>query len=100
VKRKLAARLPPVKFDGETLRRVVINLIENAFQAVQARSAKEGSGPYRPLIRVSTSMEDSAIHIGLEDNGIGMTLEDASRAFEPLFTTRPRGTGLGLAVVK
>lgn len=100
VKRKLAAELPPVKFDGETLRRVVINLIENAFQAVQARSAKEGSGPYRPLIRVSTSMKDSAIHIGLEDNGIGMALEEASRAFEPLFTTRPRGTGLGLAVVK
>ncbi len=100
VKRKLAAELPPVRFDGETLRRVVINLIENAFQAVQARSAKEGSGPYRPLIRVSTSMKDRAIHIGLEDNGIGMALEDASRAFEPLFTTRPRGTGLGLAVVK
>jgi signal transduction histidine kinase len=100
VKRKLAAGLPPVKFDGETLRRVVINLIENAFQAVQARSVKEGSGSYRPLIRVSTSMEDSAVQIGLEDNGIGMALEDASRAFEPLFTTRPRGTGLGLAVVK
>ena len=100
VRRKLAAELPPVKFDGETLRRVVINLIENAFQAVQARSAKEGSGSYRPMIRVSTSMEDSAIHIGLEDNGIGMEPENASRAFEPLFTTRPRGTGLGLAVVK
>ncbi len=100
VRRKLAAELPPVKFDGEKLRRVVINLIENAFQAVQARRSREKSGSYRPVIRVSTSLEDGAIHIELEDNGIGMALEHALRAFEPLFTTKPRGTGLGLAVVK
>ena len=100
VKRKLAAGLPPIKFDGEKLRRVIINLVENAFQAVQARSAKEKSGSYRPLVRVSTSMRDSAIYIELEDNGIGMAPEHAAKAFEPLFTTRSHGTGLGLAVVK
>ncbi|MCL4539728.1 MAG: ATP-binding protein, partial [Bacteroidetes bacterium] len=100
VKRKLAAELPLVRFDGEKLRRVVINLIENAFQAVQARSAKERGGSYRPMIRITTSLNDNAIQIEIEDNGTGMAPEHASRAFEPLFTTRPRGTGLGLAVVK
>jgi signal transduction histidine kinase len=100
VKRKLAAELPQVKFDSEKLRRVVINLIENAFQAVQARYAKEIGGSYKPMIRISTSLYDSVIQIEIQDNGTGMGPEDASRAFEPLFTTRPRGTGLGLAVVR
>ena len=100
VKRKLAAALPPVRFDGEKLRRMVINLMENAIQAVLARSAKEEGGHYRPFVTVSTTMEDGAVRIEFQDNGIGMVPEHASRAFEPLFTTRPRGTGLGLAVVK
>ncbi len=100
VKRKLAAALPPVRFDGEKLRRMVINLMENAIQAVLARSAKEEDGHYRPFVTVSTTKEDGAVRIEFQDNGIGMVPEHASRAFEPLFTTRPRGTGLGLAVVK
>jgi Na+/proline symporter/signal transduction histidine kinase len=100
VKRKLGAELPLVRFDGEKLRRVIINLMENAFQAVQTRRAKEGGGSYRPVVRVSSSFEDNSIKIQFEDNGTGMAPENASRAFEPLFTTKPRGTGLGLAVVK
>ena len=100
VKRKLAAALPPVRFDGEKLRRMVINLMENAIQAVLARSAKEEGGHYRPFVTVSTTTQDGAVRIEFQDNGIGMVPEHASRAFEPLFTTRPRGTGLGLAVVK
>ncbi len=99
LKRELASDLPPVIFDGEKFRRVVINLVENAFHAVQARSAKE-RGSYRPLVTVSTSMKDDVVNIKLADNGIGMDTEQESRAFEPLFTTKPRGTGLGLAVVK
>ena len=79
---------------------MVINLMENAIQAVLARSAKEEGGYYRPFVTVSTTMEDGAVRIEFQDNGIGMVPEHASRAFEPLFTTRPRGTGLGLAVVK
>ncbi len=100
LKRELAADLPPITFDGEKFRRVVINLVENAFQAVQARSAREEKRSYRPLVTVSTSMKDDIVSIELADNGIGMDSEHASRAFEPLFTTKSRGTGLGLAVVK
>lgn len=100
VHRGLGRSLPPVRFDGEKLRRVVINLVENALQAVRYRVEVEKGSDYRPTLRVATSLVDGALCIEVSDNGMGMDLDTASRAFEPLFTTKPRGTGLGLAVVK
>lgn len=102
VLRSLAADLPAVHFDGETMRRVVVNLFENAVQAISARqAAAEGDeAGYEPLVKVATYASDSAVCIEVQDNGMGMDRETAKRAFEPLFTTRARGTGLGLAIVK
>jgi signal transduction histidine kinase len=100
--RGLSPLLPAVQFDREKMRRVIINLVENAFQAVAARegSAREERIPYIPFIRVSTFSAGTQITIRVEDNGIGMNKETEFRAFEPLFTTRARGTGLGLAIVR
>jgi signal transduction histidine kinase len=53
-----------------------------------------------PVVRVATSKTDNAVSIEVSDHGIGMDEDTASRAFEPLFTTHARGTGLGLAVVR
>ncbi|NOR05157.1 MAG: GHKL domain-containing protein [Deltaproteobacteria bacterium] len=84
------------------MRRVVINLVQNAFQAITARhdSLNEKQGPYQPQVKVSTSVADKGIRIEVADNGTGMDDETAKRAFEPLFTTSARGTGLGLAIVR
>ncbi len=100
--RKLSPDLPIARFDREKMSRVMINLVDNAIQAliVRQESWKEGKGPYRPQVKVATSMGDNSVSIDVEDNGIGMDNETANRAFEPLFTTRARGTGLGLAIVK
>jgi Na+/proline symporter/nitrogen-specific signal transduction histidine kinase len=98
--RSLAFGLPSVRFDGEKLRRVVINLIENSFQALRMRTETEKGSDYRPRVTVSTWTEAGAVLLQVEDNGVGMDDQTASRAFEPLFTTKSRGTGLGLAVVK
>jgi len=100
--RTLSPSLPPVHFDREKLRRVIVNLVENAVQAVVARqnAAAEQHKPYSPQVRVTTSPADKGVRIEVEDNGIGMAQQTADRAFEPLFTTRARGTGLGLAIVK
>ena len=94
--------LPMVLFDRDKMRRVVINLVLNAFKAVTMRREKwdEGKSPYQPLVKVTSSKADNGIRIEVEDNGTGMDDETARRAFEPLFTTWARGTGLGLAIVK
>ncbi|MDQ7781471.1 MAG: ATP-binding protein, partial [Desulfomonilaceae bacterium] len=100
--RSLSPLLPPVHFDQEKLRRVIINLVENAVQAVQIRenALAAGTDSYKPIVRVSTSIAGRGIRIEVQDNGIGMDHETARHAFEPLFTTRARGTGLGLAIVR
>jgi signal transduction histidine kinase/GAF domain-containing protein len=99
---ELSPELPMVFFDMEKMRRVVINLVLNAFKAVTMRREKwdGGKSPYQPLVKVTSSKADNGIRIEVEDNGTGMDDETARRAFEPLFTTWARGTGLGLAIVK
>ncbi len=94
--------IPMVHFDQEKMRRVVINLVENAFESVIERQEglKKEDVPYEPQVKVSTSITDNGVCIEVGDNGIGMDKETIDRAFEPLFTTRARGTGLGLAIVQ
>ncbi len=100
--RDLSPELPKTRFDRDKMRRVVINLVTNAVQAVRAREEgrKEEGGQYHPEVRVATSAVNNGVCIEVEDNGIGMDEETAAQVFEPLFTTRARGTGLGLAIVQ
>jgi len=99
---ELSSELPMVHFDRDKMRRVMINLILNAFQAVSMRSDMwdDEEGTYQPLVKVTSSKADNGIRIEVEDNGTGMDYETARHAFEPLFTNWARGTGLGLAIVK
>jgi PAS domain S-box-containing protein len=97
-----APEVPPLFFDLEKMRRVIVNLLTNAVQAVDAKKeqAQRDDYPFQPDIRVLTQVEEGGLVIQVEDNGVGMDSETANRAFEPLFTTRARGTGLGLAIVR
>ena len=88
----LAPELPPVAGDPALLRRVLVNLMKNAQEALHEHES--------PKIRVDTVLEGDLIALGVEDNGPGFPEELKSRMFEPYATTKPRGTGLGLPVVK
>jgi signal transduction histidine kinase len=102
VTRNLASDLPPVPFDPEKMRRVITDLLDNALQAIQARSEATGplSADYAPELTFSTRVVDDGVAITVGDNGIGMDAATLRQAFDPLFTTRARGTGLGLAIVR
>ncbi len=92
LKLELAAGLPPVAGDPSLLRQVLVNLMKNAQEALHDRDS--------PRIRVDTRLEGERIALGVEDNGPGFPEELKNRMFEPYATTKPRGTGLGLPVVK
>lgn len=93
--------LPAIPHDQEKIRRVLVNLIENASQAVHAKAEKmeKENTPYIPHIRLMLGLDGDMVRIEICDNGSGMDEETCARAFEPLFTTRARGTGIGLANV-
>jgi signal transduction histidine kinase len=99
---ELSADVPKISFDREKMRRVMVNIVSNALQAVSAKQklAKTKDVRYEPRVSLSTHRKENRIVIRVEDNGVGMDEETRKRAFEPLFTTRARGTGLGLAIVE
>jgi PAS domain S-box-containing protein len=88
-----ARAVPDVLVPSHSLTQVVLNLVQNAGDAV--RNTPGG------VIRVETSVHDGHVRLVVRDNGPGMTPEVASRCMEPFFTTKApqRGTGLGLALV-
>ena len=81
----------------QELGRVLINLLGNAFYAVQKRSEIEGED-FEPRVAVSTLRRDGTVVIGVADNGLGIPEEVRERIFEPFFTTKPSGEGTGLGL--
>ncbi|MDX6286675.1 MAG: hypothetical protein QOG53_2160 [Frankiales bacterium] len=85
-----AADLEHVRVDRDQLRQVLLNLLNNAYEAV----------PDGGTVTVATKRLDGAVRIDVVDNGAGADEATQARFFEPFFTTKTRGTGLGLAVCK
>ena len=83
-----------IKFDRTQLIRVITNLIKNSIQAISE------SQPENPCIKVNVYKDDSFAVISVMDNGIGIKDENKMKVFEPKFTTKTSGMGLGLAMVK
>lgn len=82
------------KFDRTQLIRVITNLIKNGVQAISELQPEE------PRIEVHVFSENNFAIITVMDNGIGVTEENNDKVFEPKFTTKTSGMGLGLAMVK
>lgn len=80
-------------FDRTQLIRVITNLVKNGIQAIP--HDKEN-----PKIKVKVASENDMVKITVEDNGIGVSDENKNKIFEPKFTTKTSGMGLGLAMVK
>ncbi|MFM8768508.1 MAG: ATP-binding protein [Rubrivivax sp.] len=95
----LAGELPDILGDATQLRQVIHNLLQTALDAVAAR--EQGRVVLlTEAVRAETDGAITAVRLSVLDNGPGFEEQVLRRAFEPYVTTKPRGTGLGLAVVK
>ena len=89
--------LPKVKMIPQDIGRVLLNLINNAFYAVNEK-AKMGIEGYQPLVTVSTARVSDHIEIKVSDNGNGISEQVKDKIFQPFFTTKPTGSGTGLGL--
>jgi nitrogen fixation/metabolism regulation signal transduction histidine kinase len=80
--------LPAFPFDSDQIRRVLVNLLDNAVSVGASR------------VRIALAAADGDVTLTITDNGPGISREHVDKVFEPYFTTRAEGTGLGLAMVK
>ena len=85
--------LPKIKVDVNMMRQVLINLIQNAQDAMINNTKK-------PSIKINTNKYKNYLTLSIEDNGPGFSADILKKAFEPYVTTKSHGTGLGLAIVK
>ena len=93
--------LPKIEVIPQDIGRVLLNLINNAFYAVNEKSKKNTEGvAYQPTVIFSTQKIDNQIIIKVKDNGTGMPESVRAKVFQPFFTTKPtgQGTGLGLSL--
>jgi nitrogen fixation/metabolism regulation signal transduction histidine kinase len=92
LKTALAENLPAVRADGGLLRSVVVNLIDNAAEALENSPCRE------ILVSTRAYPDEETVEICVSDTGAGISPQDKDKLFLPHFSTKDRGTGLGLAI--
>ncbi len=90
VESQLAKNLPAIPADPDQIRRVFLNISTNAVQAM----------PDGGKLQIHTAVKDDFLEIRFTDTGQGIPTEKLKQIFEPLFTTRAKGIGLGMSIVK
>jgi two-component system, NtrC family, sensor kinase len=89
--------LPKVNATAQDIGRVLLNLFNNAFYAVNQKQKTAGAD-YKPEVTVSTSAKNSAVIIKVKDNGTGIPEHVKEKIMQPFFTTKPTGEGTGLGL--
>jgi signal transduction histidine kinase len=90
VEAELRPDLPLLEFDRDQMKQAFYNVIKNSFEAMKRRG----------ILRIRTDMDESHVRVSFIDTGGGMSAETLSHVFEPYYTTKERGTGLGLLIVR
>ena len=89
----------PLSLDATMISQSLTNLIKNAGEAIETRIEKGVSLEFTPAIAISLVDQNTQVSITISDNGVGLP-QDRTKLFEPYVTTRDKGTGLGLPIVK
>ena len=90
VETELRSDLPVLEVDRDQMKQVFYNAIKNSFEAMKRRG----------ILRIRTDRDDTHLKISFTDTGGGISAENLSRVFEPYFTTKSGGSGLGLLIVR
>jgi signal transduction histidine kinase len=90
VEQELQSDLPLLRVDRDQIKQAFYNVIKNSLEAMKRRG----------ILRIRTSKDETHAIISFTDTGGGISAENLSRVFEPYFTTKPSGTGLGLLIVR
>jgi len=90
VEQELRADLPLLQLDREQMKQAFYNVIKNSLEAMKRHGT----------LHIRTDLDDTYVMVSFADTGGGMSAENLSRAFEPYFTTKPSGSGLGLLIVR
>jgi signal transduction histidine kinase len=93
---QLAGELPHVQCDRVQLQQVMLNLIVNAIQAMSGI----GESPRELQISIDAVPSEGSVRVGVRDTGPGLSPENLSRLFEPFYTTKPEGMGMGLSICR
>ncbi len=99
MEKHLTTDLPLVRIIPQDVSRVILNIFNNSFYAVDERSKSQGKD-FSPKVSISTRQVNGSITISIRDNGKGIPDEVRKKIFDPFFTTKPtgQGTGLGLSI--
>jgi two-component system nitrogen regulation sensor histidine kinase NtrY len=102
VRRDFAKNLPAVRMDTEQMRQVIINLVDNAIEALGGPAAPARPDGRAPTIAIATAYDarNELVRITVSDNGPGVSPADRDKLFMPYYSTKGRGSGLGLAIVR
>jgi len=102
IEQRFATGVPLVRLDVEQMRRVIINLVDNAVEALGGATAAPRPGGEPPTIEIATHHDPSngVVRVTVIDNGPGIPAEDRDKLFMPYYSTKRRGSGLGLAIVR
>ena len=90
VETELRSDLPLLQLDRNQMKQAFYNVIKNSFEAMRRRG----------ILRIRTDMDESHVRVSFIDTGGGMSAETLSHVFEPYYTTKESGTGLGLLIVR
>ena len=90
VEPELRPDLPPIELDRDQIKQAFYNVIKNSFEAMKRRG----------ILRIRTDMDATHVNVSFTDTGGGMSAESLSHVFEPYFTTKSSGSGLGLLIVR
>jgi nitrogen fixation/metabolism regulation signal transduction histidine kinase len=88
----IPAHLPPVLMDSLQMKRVLVNLLDNALEALAGEPIQELN------LRCELTRDETMVRLTITDTGRGIASDDRERLFTPYFSTRKNGTGLGLAI--